>query len=138
MQLLLQAVKKELAYLFANKYHDNSNFMKLQWIDRVQAVRTKFKNIDDHCKNLYFSESSKDIEDYSAINCGKPHNQFATELFQLLSRKYYWRDWIVVSYNPISGGRWHMMRVTRGLKLLRKHGRNLLVTSVDKNYPVMN
>lgn len=31
-----------------------------------------------------------------------------------------------------------MMRVTGGQTLLRKHGRNLLVTSVDKNHPTMN
>ncbi|XP_052075388.1 uncharacterized protein LOC127712820 [Mytilus californianus] len=64
--------------------------------------------------------------------------QFATELFNLLSGKYYWRDWIVVSYNPIYGHSNHMMRVTGGHTLFRKHGRNLLVTSVDKNQTVMN
>ncbi|CAC5400052.1 unnamed protein product [Mytilus coruscus] len=116
MQLLLQAIKVELAYLFSYKYDHNANFMKLQWINRTE----------------------EDIDEYSAKNYGKPNNQFATELFNLLSGKYYWRDWIVVSYNPISGRSRHMMRVTGGHTLLRKHGRNLLVTSVDKNHPVMN
>ncbi|XP_063447977.1 uncharacterized protein LOC134727526 [Mytilus trossulus] len=138
MQLLLQAVKIELSYLFAKIYTDNGNFMTSQWINRIQEVRTRFEHIDVECINIYFSQSSKDIDEYSAKNYGKPNKQFANELYNLLSGKYYWRDWIVVSYNPIYGRQWHMMRVTGGQTLLRKHGRNLLVTSVDKNHPVMN
>ncbi|VDH95786.1 Hypothetical predicted protein [Mytilus galloprovincialis] len=138
MQLILQATKIELAYLFSYKYDHNANFMKSQWINRTENVRTKFKDIDDQCIRAYFDKSKRDIDEYSAKNYGKPHKQFATELYNLLAEKYYWRDWIVVSYNPISGHDKHMLRVTGGLTLLRKHGRNLLVTSVDKNHPVMN
>ncbi|XP_063397508.1 uncharacterized protein LOC134681794 [Mytilus trossulus] len=138
MQLLLQSIKIELAYLFSYKYDHNANFMKSQWINRTEEVRTKFKQIDEQCINVYFAKSSKDIDKFSSKNYGKPNKQFATELYNLLAGKYYWKDWIVVSYNPIYGRRLHMMRVTGGQTLLRKHGRNLLVTSVDKNHPVMN
>ncbi|CAC5390043.1 unnamed protein product [Mytilus coruscus] len=138
MQLLLQSIKIELAYLFSYKYDHNANFMKSQWINRTEEVRTKFKLIDDQCINAYFAKSFKDIDEFSAKNYGKPNNKFATELFDLLSGKYFWRDWIVVAYNPISGDYKHMMSVKGGHILLLKHGRNLLVTSVDKNHPVMN
>ncbi|CAC5392198.1 unnamed protein product [Mytilus coruscus] len=138
MQLLLQAIKIELAYLFSYKYDHNANFMKSQWINRTEEVQTKFNDIDDQCIRAYFDKSERDIDEYSAKNKGKPNGQFATELFNLLAGKYFWRDWIVVSYNPIFGRSLHMMRVTGGQTLLRKYGRNLLVTSVDKNHPVMN
>ncbi|XP_052075248.1 uncharacterized protein LOC127712689 [Mytilus californianus] len=138
MQLLLQAIKIELAYLFSYKYDHNANFMKSQWINRTEEVREKFKDIDDQCIKVYFAKSKKDIDEYSAKNYGKPNSQFATELFNLLSGKYFWRDWIVVTYNPIKGQTKHMMSVKGGHMLLWKHGRNLLVTSVDKNHQVMN
>ncbi|XP_052086545.1 uncharacterized protein LOC127723867 [Mytilus californianus] len=138
MQLLLQSIKIELAYLFSYKYDHNANFMKSQWINRTEEVQTKFKLIDDQCINAYFAKSLKDIDEFSAKNYGKPNNKFATELFDLLSGKYFWRDWIVVAYNPISGDDKYFMSVKGGHILLLKHGRNLLVTSVDKNHPVMN
>ncbi|XP_071180179.1 uncharacterized protein [Mytilus edulis] len=117
MQLLLQAIKIELAYLFSYKYNHNANFMKLQWINRTDEVRTKFKQIDDQCIEAYLAKSKKDIDEFSAKNYGKPNKQFATELYNLLAGKYFWRDWIVVSYNPIYGRDKHMMRVTGGQTL---------------------
>lgn len=138
MQLLLQAAKLELAYLSVHKYYSNAEYMKVRWTNRIQEVRQKFEHIDNQCKNEYHSESGKDIDEYSLGNRGKTNQSFATELWKLLCSKYYWRDWVVVVYDPIWGYDHHTVRVSGGHIKFRKDGRNILVASVDKRHPVMN
>ncbi|XP_063448624.1 uncharacterized protein LOC134728120 isoform X1 [Mytilus trossulus] len=139
MQLLFQAVKVELGYLFVNKFTHNANFMKSDWEKRIKEVKGKFEQIDYQCTNVnYHPQCGKDIDAYAATNSGQTNGQFATGLFRLLGGKYYWRDWVVLAYDPISGGANHWVGVGGGHIKFRKNGRNIVVASVDKSRSVMN
>ncbi|CAC5403982.1 unnamed protein product [Mytilus coruscus] len=139
MQLLLQAVKVELGYLLVNQFTHNANFMKSDWEKRIKEVKGKFEQIDYQCTHVnYHPQSGKDIDAYAATNSGQTNRQFATGLFNLLGGKYYWRDWIVVAYDPISGGDNHWVGVGGGHIKFRKNGRNIVVASVDKSRSVMD
>ncbi|XP_063439612.1 uncharacterized protein LOC134720940 [Mytilus trossulus] len=137
MQLLLQAVKVELGYLLVKQFTYNANYMTTDWENKIKEVKVKFDQIDNQCTDAYHSQCGKDIDAYAASNSGQTSSQFAAGLFSLLSGKYYWRDWIVLAYNPISGGSLHYVGVSGGHIKFRKNGRNIVVGSVDNSRAVM-
>ncbi|XP_071177266.1 uncharacterized protein [Mytilus edulis] len=138
MKLLLKAVTVELGFLQIKQYNRNVDYMKSQWQIRIQQVRRKFEDFDQQCVSNYQSQSGKDIDEYSPQHSWQSNSQFATGLFRLLAKKYYWRDWIVIAYNPIRGSGTHYVKVRGGHIKFRKNGRNIVVASVDENHPVMN
>ncbi|XP_076106742.1 uncharacterized protein LOC143075263 [Mytilus galloprovincialis] len=139
MKILLQAVKIELGYLLVNQFTSNANFMKSDWEKRIQEVTAKFEQIDYQCANVnYRPQSGKEIDAYALTNSDQTNNEFATGLFNLLSGKYYWRDWVVLAYDPISGGENHWIGVGGGHIKFGKNGRNIVVASVDKSHAVLD
>ncbi|CAG2235020.1 unnamed protein product [Mytilus edulis] len=111
--------------------------MTADWENKIKQVKVKFDQIDNQCTNAYHSQSGKDIDAYAASNSGQTSSQFAAGLFNLLAGKYYWRHWIVLAYNPISGSNLHYVGVSGGHIKFRKNGRNIVVGSVDKSRAVM-
>ncbi|VDI52207.1 uncharacterized protein [Mytilus edulis] len=137
MQLLLQAVKVELGFLSVINFTENADYFKLDWENRIQEVREKFEQIEKQCRFNYYLQSGKDIDEYSSKNKGLTHDQFANGLYDHLSIKYYWRNWAVISYDPIGDDK-HWAEVSGGYIKLRKNGRNIVVASVERSHPVMD
>ncbi|XP_063448967.1 uncharacterized protein LOC134728324 [Mytilus trossulus] len=139
MKILLRAVKIELGYLLVKGFTINAEFMKSDWEKRIQEVTAKFEQIDDQCANVnYRPQSGKEIDAYALTNSDKTNNEFATGLFNLLSGKYYWRDWVVLAYDPITGRENHWVGVDGGHVKIGKNGRNIVVASVDKSHAVLD
>ncbi|CAC5404297.1 unnamed protein product [Mytilus coruscus] len=67
--------------------------------------------------------------------------QNVTNLMQSVDQeveKYYWRDWLVIVYNPIWGIKAHINHVCDGYRKYGVHGRDVAIATVDKSKPAIN
>ncbi|CAG2215053.1 unnamed protein product [Mytilus edulis] len=103
MQLLLQAVKVELGYLLVNQFNHNADYMKLKWEQRIKEVSEKFEQIDNQCVKNYHLQSGKDLDELSSKTPVSDERSFSHLLFFKLDAKYYWREWFVITYEPMGG-----------------------------------
>ena len=74
-----------------------------------------------------------DIPKYLRNNIHKSNSDFARGLGIYLRDKFHWRDWLVVSYNPVAGWDKHTVGGVDTWHWFRTHGRNLVVASVPEN-----
>ena len=138
LQLLLQAAKIEIVYLQAKQFTHNAEFRKNEWETRLEEVKNEFETIDGEIVKMYHSQSGKDIDKYAADNSRMSNKDFANGLKNMLKDKYYWRIWLVVIYNPISGSDNHYVRKHGGFEKYRRNGRNIVVASKDSGSPRMS
>jgi hypothetical protein len=77
--------------------------MKKKWEKRFKEVTSNFEAVDLIVKKKYHVQAGIDTIDLAVKSRWMTNKQFAAELFKMLKGKYYWRDWIVLVYNQISG-----------------------------------
>ena len=138
MQLLLQAAKMEIAYLQVKNSAVLAEHLASVWEERIMEVKDKFNEIDSEVKSKYHEQSSVDIDEYAEDNEKMSNKDFAHGLKNMLKDKYYWRIWLVIIYNPISGSQNHFIFRHGGHGKFRQNGRNIVVASKDKNSPRMS
>ncbi|CAH1778812.1 unnamed protein product [Owenia fusiformis] len=131
MRLVLRAVRIELAYYQLNNFKEIHQAKKKVWETRIQEIRSNFDNIDKEVKNKYMEQSKVEIKEYASEHSGKSNEDFSNGLFDMLKKKYFWRDFLVITYNPITGSDKHRMKVCGGFIFLRLNGRNIVLASKD-------
>ncbi|CAH1792696.1 unnamed protein product [Owenia fusiformis] len=133
MRLLMQAAKLEIAYLTVYKYETMAKERVEIWEENIRIVKSNFEQIDLAVTKKYHDQSEVDIKKLTADNYGISNEQFSDKLYSMLIEKYYWRNWFVVVYKAITGGDNHYVRICNGHMLFRQDGRNIVVSSMDKN-----
>ncbi|CAH1802456.1 unnamed protein product, partial [Owenia fusiformis] len=140
VKLLVQAVEIEQAYLQIEGAADIADDSRALWEKRMQEVKSTFEKIDQSLTDGYLDQSLKDIKKYAIDNArdATSNEVFSKGLYEMLTTKFYWRDWLVVVYNPIEGSKNHFVKQCNGHILFRQNGRNIVVASVDKNAKPMD
>ena len=138
LNLILQAVKIELVYLKAKGNDRDYLVQKDNWDRKIGNAIRKMTDYDNMVARRWYDQSKQDIADKLVEWRGMDHKSFAKSLYAYLEAKYDWRDWAVVAYNGISGADNHYVKVCQGYVSFRKHGRNLLVTSVSRYGVILN
>ncbi|CAH1802078.1 unnamed protein product [Owenia fusiformis] len=137
MRLLLQAVKIDITYYTLQGFEKIAEERTDDWKEKILKVNSNYKEIDDAVRGKYFDQSEIDIKKLSADNYGVSNEQFHSLLYDMLSQKYYWIDWFVVVYNPITGSEKHQTSTCSGHILFRQDGRNILASGRYKTSPKM-
>ena len=138
LNLILQGVKVELAYLKIMRPEKDYTVIQGDWETRVSQLVDQMKSYDDTVARRYHDQIQKEIPAKLAQWHGQSHSTFATNLFNFLNTKYDWRDWHVVAYNELHGGNHHWVKCCGGYLSFRHHGRNLVVASVDDGKSPIN
>ncbi|XP_061175964.1 uncharacterized protein LOC133184912 [Saccostrea echinata] len=140
--LLMTAVKVNLAYLELSNKKASYKMEKVVWEKHIKEVLQKVKAVDKQVTDAWESQKLKDLEGLSAQYKDDSHDQFAKRLFKFYSKKYYWRDWVVIVYNKMAqswtGNNGHDFKLCGGNKYLEKDGRNVLTSSVPKEKRKIN
>ena len=136
MQLLLQAAKIEIAYLKARD--SSTEHLTSVWEQRILEVKNKFDEVDRDVALMYKDQSGIDIDDYAAEKSDLSNEDFSAGLYDILSGKFYWKDWFVVIYNPIWGWDKHTVSTQDGHIKFRQNGRNIVVSCTDKSSPILD
>ena len=138
LNLILQGVKVELAYLKIMRPEKDYTVIQGDWETRVSQLVDQMKSYDDTVASRYHYQIQKDIPAKLAQWRGQSHSAFATNLFNFLNTKFDWRDWHVVAYNELHGGNHHWVKCCGGYLSFRHHGRNLVAASVDDGKSPIN
>lgn len=131
LQLSIRGITSEIAYKKL-KYSDTvSNYYLHEWEQRINNVTKRMQTIDEQVKVKYHDQAGIDINRIAAEKHTLSNGAFSTYLYNFLIKKYFWRDWLVIIYNPINGGSNHMNKQCNGYIKYRFQGRNMVVASVD-------
>lgn len=137
LKLLMMAAKVELAYLGVKGYDSLVPFYIHQWQVRIEQVKEKMKAIDLELKNVYLPQSLKDIDRFAmdSNNLRLSNQNYSFNLYQELSTKYFWRDWLVVASTHTEGRNDAHSRVCNGVIRSVYRTKDIVVDSVDRNKP---
>ncbi|CAH1792697.1 unnamed protein product, partial [Owenia fusiformis] len=137
LDMILQAIILELGYYEMNMFTEIKQERETEWNTRLNNLRLKYEQIDEDVKNRYHIQSKEEILEYARDNTGMSNEQLSSGLFSLLEKKYYWRVWFVLVYDPITASSKHKANVCGGHILFGQYGRNIVVASKDKAQPKM-
>lgn len=138
LKLVLEASKIELTYWNLKGDEANANYSKDQWINRTMSLKKTFEEIRVKVKDAYYDQSRKDTQDIVNAHAELSNKDLSNLLYEELTRKYYWRDWIVLVYDPVTGGRLHGIETCDGGIFFRINGHNVVTGSVEKSKPVLD
>lgn len=131
-KLLVLSVTNELAYRSIKYPTASYLYQEHIWKQRLHNVTTRMMNLDEIIKNKYHKLAERDILNFAKVNPTSllSNEHFSKKLYDFLVRKFYWRDWLVIVYIPISGDANHNNNVCDGYRKYRTYGRNIVVSSV--------
>ncbi|PAA85761.1 hypothetical protein BOX15_Mlig002390g1 [Macrostomum lignano] len=132
-QLLLQAVEIQMAY-YDLKYsnQETTDYIKRVWDNRLMAVKAKMSDFDDTLVSRWVTQVPIDAERLVQDFKNMPNNELALKLHTRLTEKFYWRVFGIAVYKDISGADKHAYSYCQGYKKLAYAGKNVVLSSVDK------
>ena len=133
LKLLILGANVELGYMTIKGYSNVIPFHSHQWQVRFEQVQEKMKEIDLELKNKYHAQAIKDIDTFSKMNSGLSNPVFGLLLYQQLSKKYFWRDWLVIVSKHTDSSAYAYSRVCNGGIKSTYGAKDLVVDSVEKN-----
>lgn len=139
-KLLVLSVTNELAYRSFKYPKASYVYQEDLWKQRLHNVTTRMLKFDEIIKNKYYEQAEKDILNLAKANptSSLTNERFSKKLYDFLVQKFYWRDWLVIVYNPISGDANHNNNLCDGYRKYRTYGRNIVVSSVVQSKPPIN
>ena len=96
-------------------------------------MQQAMKNADSSIASGYKTQMKSDVDELLINYRKSSHSDFATATYDFLMEKFYWRDWLVISYNELSGGNNHWQRVCSGYLKFRDQGINIAIASVPRS-----
>ena len=96
------------------------------------------EKVDQYVKSKWREQAEIDLEKFAQSKVELNHKDFAHALYNMLTAKYPWRHWLVIVYDPISGGEKHWMSACGGYIKFRYYNRNIVISSVDEKKPRVN
>ncbi|XP_056008342.1 uncharacterized protein LOC125665659 isoform X3 [Ostrea edulis] len=132
LKLILVAAKVELGYMAIKGQDDIIPFYAHLWNVRMEQIQNKMQVVDLKLENIYYNQSLKDIDKFVIENSNLDSKNYSQSLYDKLSKKYFWRDWLVV----VSTSPGHS-RVCEGITK-SAHGKYFVIDSVKKDRPSLN
>lgn len=138
LKLLLMAANVEFGYKSIKGYDNLIPFYSHIWKVRIEQIQGKINDIDLELKNNYLTQVYKDIDTFSDNNLRLSNKEFSQNLYQELSTKYFWRDWLVVVSTHTEGRHDAHSRTCNGVIKSTHRTKDLVVDSVDKEKSFIN
>lgn len=133
LKLLLMAAKLEIAYLGAVDYNAVVPFYIQDWENRIEQVKEKMIKTDIDLKDVYLAQTISDIDRFAEKdnNLQLSNHDFSRNLYEELSTKYYWRDWLVVTSTHTESRHDAHSKVCNGKIKSISRTKDLVVDSVE-------
>ncbi|XP_061187013.1 uncharacterized protein LOC133195168 [Saccostrea echinata] len=136
LKLLIVSAKLEIGYLTLKGYDNIILFYIHEWNNRIKRVQNKMQTVDLELENIYYTQSLKDIDTFTFDNFYLDYEKFSQRLYDKLSSKYFWRDWLVIVHTHMRGVYSHS-HVCKGI-MKTAHGKDIVIDSVQKGEPYLN
>lgn len=140
LKLLLKSAVMEICYYNYTGKNGLVDYYSKIWHNRTNLVQEKMKAVDLELKNIYFSQSRIDIETFlkNVTNLLLSNGNFSQNLYQELSKKYFWRDWLVITSTHTEGRHDSHSRVCNGIIKSVYRTKDLVIDSVERTKPVVD
>ena len=119
INLILQGIKVELAFLKAKDLNLDYTVKQRDWENKITQLVNKVKTYDNTVAGRYYDQIQIDIPAKLAAWHGQSHSTFAANLYNFLNAKYDWREWHVLAYNELHGGEHHWVKWCSGYSSFR-------------------
>lgn len=140
LKLLLKSAVMEICYYRLSDMNSLVDIYIELWHNRTYLVQEKMKAVDLELKNIYFSQSRLDIETFlkNVTNSLLSNQNFSRNLYQELSKKYFWRDWLVITSTHTEGRHDAHSKVCKGIIKSVHKTKDLVIDSVERTKPVVD
>jgi len=113
IQLFSRFTRGVSNFLLIVKLKGSTDFSYL--VNKVDGWLSEISDGIEECDSNIESKEWLDqwVEDYKRVRSGTPKRQalqLASRIYNSLTRKYYWRDWLVLVYDNLSGDKHHYVR----------------------------
>ncbi|KAK3099986.1 hypothetical protein FSP39_013032 [Pinctada imbricata] len=130
-KLLFMASQLELAYYSAKGISGSLiDSHKSQWEDRFKQVAQRISTVDQEVASKWKTQYQLDIDRFALDNRRFNYSYLSNNLYEKLSTKYFWRDWLVIVSDHVYGLN-DRSQVCGGYAQT-KYGKDIIVTSVLK------
>jgi len=131
-QLIMEGMQIEASYIQL-KYGSKEflDYMQSFWDTKLGTLKEVMEQADRGIQEMWYQQLHVDVESFAQKNVQMTNQQFSSSLYYYLRDKYRWREWFVITYNPISGWNDHATSSCESRHQLRVAGRNILATSVE-------
>lgn len=141
LKLLLKSAVMEICYLgFKSNQTSLVDYYVDLWHNRTCLIKDKMEAIDLELKNIYFDQSRIDVEIFlkNTTNLLLSNQNFNQHLYKELSKKYFWRDWLVITSTHTEGRSDAHSKVCNGIIQSVHRTKDLLIDSVERTKPVID
>lgn len=132
-QLVIQGIKVKLSYFALRKWKMRCYIAQQEWKVKLQKMRDFFQTVSNECQNNYHTLMTNDVKGLIKKNNGASNKVMMKKIYKFVMSKYNWRVWSVVVYSDIVGYDNHAISVCGGGTWLHKNGKNIVVSSQDKD-----
>jgi len=135
-QLIMEGMQIEASYTQL-KYGQDADgkefldYMQSFWDKKMGTLKEVMEQADKGIQEMWYEQLHVDVANYAQRHAQLSNQVFSGNLYNYLRDKYRWREWFVITYNPLSGWNDHAISACESKHQLRVSGRNILATSVE-------
>ncbi len=105
LALLVKGFQIDIACLEAKGEHTNAQFLQKKYTEDICKAAFNMSDMDLIVKQKYSEQYPDDIDRFATVNTGLSQKMFNDKLFQYLQSKYYWRQWLTITYKSVNKGK---------------------------------
>ncbi|XP_062609333.1 uncharacterized protein LOC134271096 [Saccostrea cucullata] len=133
-KLLIDAAAIEIAY-YELSNPSLSPFIQHDWLVKFEHLKKTMTATDHKLMTQYGGQLAIDVDKFVTNHAHSSNCDLTNPLHDVLTQKYYWRNWLVVTSDHSTDHTKYMVHVCPGMggTINQKHGKNVVVASVDIN-----
>ena len=129
-KLLMFGATLELAY-YHLKYPSQESYYRHQWQVKFERFKQKMVAIDHKLETQYGHQLGVDVDRYIVNHAHDANSDITNHLFDVINKKYYWRNWMVMTADHSTDSAKYAVRVCNGATNTA-HGKNVAVASIPQ------
>ena len=131
-KLLINAAAIEVAY-YQLINPSTAPFIQHDWEVRFEHLQSTMLAVDNRLATKFGNQVHLDVEEYISHHEHDSNCDITNKLHDIISKKYYWRNWLVVTTDHSTDNHKFMAHACGGGTINRQYNKNVVVASVDKN-----
>ena len=130
-KLLINAAAIEIAH-YEIASPSTASFIRHDWLVKFEHLKTTMLRVDHKIATQFGQQVPTDVDVYLSHHEHDSNCDVTNKLYDTLAKKYYWRNWLVVTTDHSTDNHKFMAHACHGA-INRNHLKNVVVASTDNN-----
>ena len=105
-----------------------------EWDQNMAKLRARILRIRNEVRDAYRDQLKIDVQDIIKTSGSSSNEHLMNVIYNFVVEKYDWRYWFVAVYKQMYGTDYHVIEQCGGHVFFRQKGKNIVVSSQDKEY----